>query len=61
MRAKSHDDINVQITDDPEHDQRFRGFYVLQPNSVRRDIEMAYTLPPNVTPRRVPWDGRELR
>lgn len=58
MRAKVENDICVRITE-PGHE--LENKFVFQPNSVRRDIELAYTLPtvPRVSDR--PFSGRDIR
>lgn len=47
MIVKVVDDHTLKIVSDPEHDQKFKDHYVTQPNSVRRDILLSYTVPVN--------------
>lgn len=47
MIVKVINDICVEVLSDPEHDQRFKGKFIRQPNSVRRDVRLSYSLPLN--------------
>lgn len=45
MKVKVLNDCCLEIVDDPEHAQKYRGQFVYQPSSVRRDLVLDYTVP----------------
>lgn len=60
MTVRIFDDINLRVVDDPEHDDKYWGHYILWPNSVRRDTLHSFTLPLNARLSRRPFLGRDM-
>jgi hypothetical protein len=54
------DDINVKVVSDPEHNEQFRGQFLLVPNSVRADVLHHFDMPQYTRGQWRPFKGKDL-
>ena len=60
MLVEVVNDLTVRVVGDKEHNEMFRGKFVLVPNSVRRDIYFTMPMPSHAKFQNRPFTGKDL-